>query len=162
MTVSEWVGFMSRHGGVCNDYMRKLAAVEGKSDMFRVLCDANGGAWLFGLHAKGVPLPTEAFMEEYKLYVNGRHVVPYPQGYSSKMYCRYSGELVADTTLVYLLECSDVDITVPKYSYPSVILSKGCSVKIAMEPGSRLNVETYGGAKYSISGDMSRVRIKNH
>ena len=163
MQIKDWVELMSRRGDVCTPYMRRLGAVETREDMFRVLCDANGGAWLFGIHAKNPLLvPVREFMEEFKLYINGGHIMSYADGYSSKFYCRYTGEVVADTTLVYLLECPDVQITVPANEYPSVVLSRGSKATIAMMPGSRLNIETYGDAEYSVSGDMTRVRVTNH
>ena len=163
MQIRDWVEMMSRRGDVCTPYMRRLGAVETKEDMFRVLCDANGGAWLFSIHAKN-PLvaPVKEFMEEFKSYINGGHVMVYPNGYASKFYCRYTGEVVADTTLVYLLECPEVQITVPANAYPSVVLSRGSHAEIAMMPGSRLNVELYGDAYANISGDMTRVRVTKH
>lgn len=164
MSVMDWVKGMSRSGVVCVPYMHRISAVESKADLFRVLCDANGGAWLFGLAAKGFHLlPIEQFMKEFDEYINGKRVMQYPKGYTSKFYCRHDGEIVADATLVYVLDCPDAKITVPKNKYPSVILSPRSHVTIAMEPGARLNIETYGDASVnSIDGDMSRVRIKNN
>jgi hypothetical protein len=160
MQVRDWVEMMSRSGQVCSDYMRRLSFVENREDVFRVLCDANGGQWLFDIHAKGtVALPTDEFVREFKAYVNGGKVMEYPQGYSSKFYCRYKGDVVADTTLVYMMECNEVHVTVPENAYPSVILSRCSSASFAMMPGARLNIEVYGDAEYSVSGDMSRVRI---
>lgn len=164
MQIRDWVSLMSRNGQVCTAYMRKLGAVETKEDMFRVLCDANGGAWLFELAAKDLRLlPIEQFMKEFDEYINGKRVMQYPKGYSGKFYCRHDGEIVADATLVYVLDCPDAKITVPKNKYPSVILSPHSHATIAMEPGARLNIETYGDASVkSIAGDMSRVRVKNN
>lgn len=165
MQITDWVELMSRRGDVCTSYMRKLGAIETKEDLFRVLCDANGGAWLFDLHAKGpwYPMPVWEFTEEFKAYINGGRVMAYPQGYSSKFYCRYEGdiEILADTTLLYMLECR-ASVLVPANAFPSIILSKGSRASIAMLPGSRLNIETYGDAEYSVSGDMTRVRITKH
>lgn len=162
MKIGEWVAMLSRRGDVCTPYMRKLAMVETREDVFRILCDVNGGSWLFGLHVKGMPMPVDDFCEEYRNFLNGGRVVSYPQGYTSKMYCRHGGEVVADTTLVYFLECAGVQVTVPANAYPSVILSRGSRASIAMMPGARLNIETYGDAEYSVSGDMTRVRITKH
>lgn len=163
MQIKDWIEMMSRRGDVCTPYMRRLGAVETREDMFRVLCDANGGAWLFDFHAKHLlQVPVREFMEEFHAYINGGHVMVYPKGYTSKFYCRYSGEVVADTTLVYLLECPDVQITVPANEYPSIVLSSRSHAEIAMLPGARLNIETYGDAEYSVSGDMTRVRVTKH
>ena len=91
MQIRDWIEQLSRSGMVCSDYMRKLSAVETKEDMFRVLCDANGGQWLFDIHAKGVPLPIGEFCKEFANYLNGTRIVEYPQGYTSKFYCRSFG-----------------------------------------------------------------------
>lgn len=163
--VSRWIESVSRQGGVCTPYMRKIAAASNKTEMFRVLCDVNGGAWLFDLHANGVPLPIEQFLKEYAAYVNGRKVVRYPSGYDSTFYCRYyeNFPIIAQTTLVYLLECKDAMISVPANHYPTLLLSNGSSAKIAMCAGSRLNIELYGDAKYTLAdGDKSKVRITQH
>ena len=167
MTVEEWVKAVSRQGGVCQPYMRKIAAVGNKTEMFRVLCDVNGGSWLFDLHANGVQLPIEQFLKEYAAYVNGGKTVEYPSGYTSKFYCRYTDkdfEIEADTTIVYLLECKDAKVTVPMNHYPTLILSHGSSAKIAMCAGSRLNIELYGDAKYTLTegSDKTKVRVTQH
>ena len=164
MTVDGWVKAMSRRGDVCTAYMRKIAAVSNKTEMFRVLCDVNGGAWLFDLHADGVPLPIEQFLKEYAAYVNGGKTVEYPDGYTSKFYCRHSGDVIqADTTIVYLLECKGAKVNVPMSKYPTVVLSHGSYAEITMGAGSRLNIELYGDAKYTIvDGDKSKVRVMQH
>lgn len=162
MDTKAWIDNMERSGQVCPDYMRRLSLCTSRRDTYRVLCDANGGSWLFGLHARRVPLPIDAFMEEFKAYINGGEPAEYPGGWTSRLFCRHSGPVTADTTLLYLLECPSVQVTVPKNAYPSVILSRGTHAEIAMMPGSRLNIETYGDAVYSVSGDMSRVRTTKH
>lgn len=164
MTVGEWVEAMSRSGGVCQQYMRRIAAASNKTEMFRVLCDVNGGAWLFDLHAKGVQLPTAEFLKEYAAYVNGKKTVDYPSGYTSKFYCRYIGDdIVADTTIVYLLECMDVSVEVPKNKYPTLVLSDGSQADVTLGEGARLNVELYGDSCINgINGDKSKVRVTQH
>lgn len=164
MTVNKWVELIQRQGAVCNDYMRKLNAVTNKTEMFRVLCDVNGGAWLFDLHAEGMQLPIEQFIKEYSAYINGGKTVEYPSGYTSSFYCRHNERLVvADTTIVYLLECREAKVNAPMNKYPTVVLSHGSSAKIAMGAGSRLNIELYGDAKYTlVDGDKSKVRITQH
>lgn len=162
-SVSRWIESVSRQGGVCTPYMRKIAAAGNKTEMFRVLCDVNGGAWLFDLHANGVPLPIEQFMKEYSAYVNGGKTVEYPNGYTSKFYCRHLGEIEADTTIVYLLECMDADVHVPMNHYPTLVLSDGSQAEVTLGKGARLNVELYGDSCINgINGDKSKVRITQH
>lgn len=163
MTIKDWIEGVSRSGMVCTDYMRKISAVETREDMFRVLCDANGGSWLFDIHAKGVPLPIEDFCKEFANYLNGNRVMEYPQGYTSKFYCRPTEvDIDADTTLVYLLECMDMAVYVPKNKYPSIILSAKSTADVVLGDGARVNIELYGDARVNLIGDTTKVRINKH
>jgi hypothetical protein len=162
MNVKDWIETMSRLGLVCSDYMRKISAADSREDIFRVLCDANGGNWLFEQHAKGLPLPIDDFCKEFFNYLNGKRVMEYQQGYTSKFYCRSLDDIDADTTLVYILECMDTEVYVPKNKYPSVILSDGSQCDLVIGEGARANVDLYGDASVNVIGDMSRVRITKH
>jgi hypothetical protein len=69
----------------------------------------------------------------------------------------------ADTTIVYLLECKDAKVNVPMSKYPTVVLSHGSYAEITMGAGSRLNIELYGDAKYTLAeGDKTKVRVMQH
>lgn len=163
MKIKDWIETMSRSGLVCSDYMRKMSAASTKEEVFKVLCDVNGGNWLFEQHAKGVPLPIEDFIKEYANYLDGKRVMEYPQGYTSKFYCRSTEpDIDADTTLVYLLECMDMEVSVPKNKYPSVILSDGSQCDLVLGEGARANVELYGDAHVNVIGDMGKVRVIKH
>lgn len=163
MKIKDWIEGVSRSGMVCTDYMRKISAVETREDMFRVLCDANGGQWLFDIHAKGVALPIDDFCKEFANYLNGKRLMEYPQGYTSKFYCRPTEvDIDADTTLLYLLECMDMEVYVPKNKYPSVILSAKSTADVVLGDGARVNIELYGDASINLIGDTTRVRINKH
>lgn len=171
MQIKDWIEQLSRSGMVCPDYMRKLSAVETKEDMFRVLCDANGGQWLFDIHSKGVPLPVDDFCKEFANYLDGKRVMEYPQGYTSSFYCRSFGvfseeygemmPIIADTTLLYLLECK-ISVSVPKNKYPSIILSNGSNADVVLGDGAKANIELYGDARVNLVGDTTKVRITKH
>lgn len=157
--VGAFVEAAERSGGVCSRYMRRLAAVERREDLFRVLCDVNGGSWLFEMHGKGARLPVGDFVKEYYNFLDGKRTMEYPEGYTSKMYCRKDGaEIVADTTLLWLLECKDVKVVVPDNAYPTVTLSDGSSAEITLGKNSRLNIETYGTSSAKVHGDNAKVR----
>jgi hypothetical protein len=163
MTIKDWIENMSRSGLVCSEYMRKIAAADSREDIFRVLCDANGGNWLFEQHAKNVPLPIDDFCKEFANYLNGKRIVEYPQGYTSKFYCRSTEpDIDANTTLVYLLECMDMEVYVPKNKYPSVILSDGSQADVVLGEGARANIELYGDARVNLVGDTTKCRITKH
>lgn len=164
MTIKDWIETMMRSGSVCVDYVRKIRAAETPFEVFRVLCDANGGRWLFEMHNKNPrAVPVCEFMKEYASYINGGSVMAYTQGYTSKFCCRCDGdiEILADTTLLYMLECR-ASVTVPRNAYPSVIVSRGSRCGLLLRDGARANVELYGDAEVEITGDASRVRVTRH
>ena len=163
MTVQQWIDSAMRGGNVCNDYMRKWKAAETKAEKFRVICDVNGGEWLFDLDNKGVQLPIESFVEEFYNFINGKQYVEYPKGYTSKFYCRYVGvkDIVANTTIVYMLDCQDTCVRVPSYLYPSLLLSKTCKdIRITVEKDARVNLTVFGDAECQLEGDTSKVKIE--
>lgn len=161
--IGEFVVAAERSGGVCSDYMRKLSVCERKEDLYRVLCDVNGGEWLFEKHAKNVSLPLDDFCKEYHNFLDGKRTMEYPDGYTSKMYCRHDGvEIVADTTLLWLLECRDVTVMVPKNAFPTIVLSRGSSATVDMTEGFKANVERYGDSKFNTVGGADKVTQKTH
>lgn len=152
---------MERSGHVCPEYMRRLSAAERREEIFRILCDVNGGAWLMEMHARGVSLPVNDFREEFKSFINGGYTMEYPQGYTSELYCGYEGDVIAHTTLIYAF-LSALDVDVPANTYPTLILSAGSTADIVLHPTARLNIELYGDASYRLSGDQTRVNVKKH
>lgn len=160
INVNDWVEMVFRRGQVCTDYMRKWQAAETKAEKFRVLADTNSGEWLIELDAKGVQLPVDSFCEEYKNFINGKRKVEYPQGYTSVFYCGHTGDIVADATLVHIFRCA-VNITVPEYTFPKIIVSKGSKVYITVGDHARVTVEDYG-AEMDIDGYTEKVLVNKH
>ena len=161
INVNDWVEAVFRKGAVCQDYMRKWQAAQTKAEKFRVLADTNGGEWLIELDSKGVQLPVESFCNEYKNFINGRHKVEYPQGYTSVFYCNYNGDLVTDSTLVHIVR-SVVNVKVPANTFPKIIVSKGSVAIITVEDGARVNVEDYGAIKLEVKGYTEKVLVNKH
>lgn len=162
--VFEWIERAERGGSVCAKYVRRLEAASNKSETFRVICDVNGGSWLFSKHAecRGVGMPIDGFAKEFANCVDGRVKARYETGYTSQMHVRRDAgaEILADTTLLYLLECRGVTVVVPPNAYPSVILSDGSSARIVMGDGARANVELYGSAEFTADGCKERIRVE--
>ena len=161
INVNDWVEMVFRRGQVCQDYMRKWQAAQTKAEKFRVLADTNGGEWLIELDAKGVQLPIESFCNEYKNFINGKHKVEYPQGYTSVFYCQYLAVIDADATLVHVFH-SDLTINVPANTFPKIIVSKGSLVRIRVAEGARVTVEDYGAQELEIEGYTEKVSLNKH
>lgn len=158
-----WLRKMIENGTLCKDYQSRVADAdgEGRFGLFRIISDSNGISWVPELMMQGMVLPIEEYKAEYEHYLNGECVVRFPKGYTSKTYVDYSGEITADTTLLGIIRCK-ADITIPDCRWPRIVVSPDSDIRIAMGRGSRLTLDVYGNATYSISGDSTRVRIQRH
>lgn len=157
--VMEWVKRAERGGCVCQRYMRRLASASDKASLSKVICDVNGGTWLFEEHSKGVPMPIAELREGYMRYLGRK--IGYSEGYSSKMHVRDHGiEVDADTTLLWLLECRGVVVVVPRNAFPTVALSDGSSAHFRVNEGARLDIVLYGDAEYTADGFTNKIRVE--
>lgn len=145
---------------ICQEYSKRIDLAAKKDDIFKILCDANGVSFIAECQKKGIPLPYEAFKQEFAAYVNGKRVMTFNHGVTSKMYIDYTDEITADTTLLSLVRCK-ADVTIPNNKYPRIVLDKDCDVVIRMGAGSRLILDAFEGARYDIVGDQTRARINN-
>ena len=161
-TIKDWIDLMVAQNAVCPEGVRRLAYCSTKTDVFRVLCDSFSSEWLHEMMLKGIPLPLDQFAKEYAAFVNGNRVMEYGEkGYTSKIYVKYKDLVVADTTIVSLLDCQ-CGVEIPKNKFPRIIVSPHSKVAITMGIGSRLALDVFGDAYYTISGDNSKVRITKH
>lgn len=161
MRTDEWLDTMVKRGFVCREGVERLKYATSREDRFRILCDSLAVDFIPSLLDRRHDVPLDDFLEDYSNYVNGKAVIEYPKNYTSKMYVLYQGGVVADTTLCSLIKC-DAEVVVPKNHYPSVILSRVTNAVITLCEGARLDLTVWEGATYSISGDLSRVRITKY
>ena len=162
MKTQEYIYNLINHRLICNDYVRKLDCASTKQDIFRVLCDINGIEFMMEMMSKNHILPWEDFKKDFANYINGKNVVKYPQGYTSCIYVNWNDIITAETTVIGVF-ISNCDIVIPKNTYPRIILSPNSHARISMTDTScRVALDVWDNATYSISGDMSKVRINNH
>lgn len=158
--VKEYAESLSRRGYVCNGYMRRIEYADTVGDIYRIMCDVNGGERLLELHSRGVLMPLSAVESEMGRYVNGGMTETYPEGYTSKFYCMYRGNIEADSTVLFILE-SDVSVHVPENCYPRIFVSSGSVASIDVTDCYRAEVEIFGDAEVEITGDgKEKARIK--
>ena len=157
MTLDEWVRMAVHRNMICGEYSAKVEMAHSRHDIFRILCDANGVSFIAELENAGITIPYDILKKDFVNFLNGKKIMEY-DGYTSCMYCDYEEPIRVETTLVSLLRCK-CDITVPNNRYPSIILNKDCDVTITLLSGARLNLNVFNGAKFSIIGDQTRVRV---
>jgi len=135
----------------------RFRSIKDNRELFMVMCDANGSSLLQEIQARGVVLPLDKIKNELHAFVNGRYVCEYVglSGdviYNSKMYVGYGEDIVADTTLLSLLDCK-CEVRVPKNCFATITLDKDCDVKINIEDYGHVNIKAHKDAKYTVIGN---------
>lgn len=167
MTIKQWIDNAIQSRLICTDYVRKLSYADTKEGLFRVICDPNGGNWIFDLElklkAKGLKLPKEEFKQEFKNYINGQRVMEYGDEtiYTSKFYMERTEDVIADTTIVYLLDCN-CKVIVPPNRYPNLVISDRSEVVVEMGENAHVTIDTYGDAKYVFAHDEYKPITTHH
>ena len=97
---------------MCGEYKEKLLGAHSKREMFDIMSDINGLAFLCGMEG-GYVLPYELMTEKFGGFLNGRYIAK-RDGYTSKVYCCYcdTEPIEADTSLVGIFGCGDVTVNV--------------------------------------------------
>lgn len=158
ITINDWIEMAKKGGFICREGIQRLAYAKDREDVFRILCDSFSSDFLPDLMKRGVPVPLDVFREEYADFLDGKRVMAYPSGYTSKMYAGYEGDVTADTTIVSLIRCPKVSIAVPRNAYPRVVLSPGTEAWIAVPESSSLILDEWEGSEAHVSGNLFKVR----
>ena len=115
---------------MCGEYKEKLLGAHSKREMFDIMSDINGLAFLCGMEG-GFVLPYELMTEKFGGFLNGRYIAK-RDGYTSKVYCCYCGgePIVADTSLVGILGCGEVTVEVPPNAVCRLYIDRNSSVNV--------------------------------
>lgn len=153
-----WLQLLIENNIICSKYRSRVENAETKEDIFRIVCDPNGVSFFAELLDKKIAVPFEIFSKEFASFINGKKVMTYPQGFTSKMYIGTKETITADTTLVAIYGC-DSEVSVPTNKYPKIVLGNKSNVSITVGLGARLLLDVYNGSTYTISGDQTHVTI---
>lgn len=156
--IKEWTLNAVQHRLICKDYAARIQAAATKRDYFRILCDANGISFVGELQKKGLLLPLQEFKEEFKPFVNGAQIIRYDNGVTSKLYIDYNDNIIADTTLMSIINCKCV-IDIPNYHYPRIVIDQNSDVIINIGTGVRATIDIFDGGKCSMNGDKTNIKI---
>lgn len=99
--------------------------------------------------AKGWGITSEAISERFGCFLNGRYTSA-QKGYTSSVYCRYKGVVIADTTVFCLIDC-DMDIDIPSIAI--------CQIYVTGK--SKIRVKGKGQATIICYGDNVDVELES-
>lgn len=120
---------------MCAEYKEKLLSAHSKREMFDIMSDINGLAFLCGMDG-GYTLPYELMTEKFGGFLNGRYIAN-RDGYTSKVYCCYCGgePIVADTSLVGIFGCGEVTVEVPPNAICRLYIDRNSSATVNVGEG---------------------------
>lgn len=160
----EFIQKLINSGLLCDEYVKKLDdTYYGKAGMFNLLCDSNGFNYLQELQLKGVDIPYGYIMKFFSRYVNGQYVAEYTNEngrvlYDSVMYCCYKGAIIANTSLVSVLNCT-CEINIPPRSSVQIAIDTKSNVNIISDKTSSVRCFVYGNGSITSERTDSMFKI---
>lgn len=141
--------------GLCSEYATKWDNSGSKKHLIDLAFGVKGVDYICDAIAKGWGISPDYICENFSRYINGGYT--YEDGYSSKMYCRYKGDIVCEDTILALIDC-DVTIELPEYHICQIYATGCCNINIVGK-GEAI-VVAYGKAEDVNVTFTEDVRIK--
>lgn len=158
MKFSEWITKVIESGLLCEAYTDKVEEAKTKKRLMDIVLDSNGQSYLCEMQAKGMALPYETIVAEFKSYINGRYKAEFSKGdkvfYTSCLYCCYDDSVDVDTTATVLLGCK-CDVNIKDWDFVKLYVDTNCDITINCPENARCLVESWGNAKISVNSRKS-------
>lgn len=113
---------------MCKDYRGIWDSCHNSKQVMDMALGVKAVDFLCDSIAKGWGMSPEDICDRFRPFLNGRYISE-QKGYTSKMYCKYTGIVDCDTTLLLLIDC-DVTLAVPHRSINSVYCVGKCNIKV--------------------------------
>lgn len=145
---------------MCSEYYDKWDSCRSNKQIMDMALGVKAVDFLCDSIAKGWGISPEYITERFKSFINGRYVSE-QKGYTSKMYCKHIGNVIADTTIVTLID-SDIVLNVPNISICEVYCTGKCKITVFGE--GRAAFVCYGNPDDIVitgtCGNMKRINKK--
>lgn len=111
---------------LCSEYVNIWDSCKSKKEVVDMGLGAKGIDYLCDTIAKGWGISSDVISERFKSFINGKYVSQ-QDGYTSKLYCNYNGNIFADTTIVGVID-SDVEIEVKDFNICEIYVTGKCHI----------------------------------
>ena len=148
----------ARRNNLCAEYSQIWDSCKSNKQLVDMAFGAKGADYICDTIAKGWGISPDYICSRFGNFINGKYISK-QKGYSSKMYCQFTGEISADTTLITLID-SDASVTLPKNCLCEIYCTGKCKINVTGE-GSAVFV-CYGNPDYvNIYGSTGNVKRIN-
>lgn len=146
---------------LCSEYLSKWNDRLSRKQLVDLALDSKGADYVCDAIAKGWGVSPEFISTKLSAYINGKYISQ-KDGYDSALYCCYKGNIIANTTIIILIDC-DVEIDIPENHICKIYCSSKCDI-VVMGHGDCFFI-CYGNdedvtIEYSGLGKYKRVQKK--
>ena len=128
--------------GLCDELGQRLNECKTRKNYIDLVLGSKGIDYFFDAVNKGWGLPISYIDEVFKPLVNGKYI-SVQDGYNSMLYCEHNNTFIeAETTIIGLINCKNLGVTVPKNLTVHIYLV-GCEDILINGEGSCV-VNSYG------------------
>ena len=113
---------------LCAEYTKIWDSCKSNKQLIDMALGAKGADYLCDTIAKGWGISPDYIYERFENFINGKYVSA-QNGYTSKLYCRFMGDITADTTLLILID-SDANITLPNNGMCEIYCTGKCNIEV--------------------------------
>ena len=165
MTYDEYINQIISKNLLCDEYKELLLRVGSKKQLFDLLSDCNGVSFFCEMQSRGIDTPYGLIYEYLGKYINGQYKPRHELNendercgsYTSAIYVSYANDIVADTTLLSVLNCK-CNIIVPKNKMCTMHIDQKSDVTVVVD-GFGVNVFVYGDGKVKAIGNKDNIKI---
>lgn len=148
----------ARANNLCDEYTDMWDSCNSNKQLVDMGFGVKGLDYLCDTIAKGWGLSPDVICDRFHNFINGRYI-SHQKGYTSKMYCKYEGEIKADTTAVCLIK-SNVRLDIPQWAICEVFCTLDCHIEVTGE--GRAIFICYGDPNsIHLCGDISKCKRIN-
>lgn len=141
---------------LCSEYTGKWNKSLSRKALVDLALEVKGADYLCDSIAKGWGVSPEYISDKFDMFINGKYIAKF-QGYDSKMYCNYDGQVESNTTILILIN-SNVKLNIPEHTISEIYCTGKCNISVFGD-GECIFV-CYGDEGNVIINNESNVRIK--
>lgn len=158
MKTLDWLNDEITQGAVCEAYTEKAKSCQSKKQLFDLACDINGSIYL----CESLSLDLKVIEREFSKYINGKCKNTLANNtddiYTSAIYCNYTGNVYADTTITTFLGCT-ANVELEEYTSAFVFVDGKSDLVVYCPSTSMARIEVYNGGKVKAIGE-GRIKVK--
>ena len=116
---------------LCAEYTKIWDGCKSKKQLMDMCLSVKGIDYVCNAIAKGWGISPIVLVKDFGRFINGNYTAEL-DGYTSKLFCRFVGDIKADTTIIGLVD-SVVSLEVPKNALCEVYCSGECEINLSGE-----------------------------